>query len=174
MIQYLEILLLLVGLPLLWAIVIYNLLVRDKNRVLTAWSDIDVQLKRRHDLIPKLVESVRQYANYESATLTHITALRAQSEAISDIAKKGELETELGSVMQNLFALAEDYPDLKADQSYLDLQKNLTDVENNLQYARRYYNGAVRNLNVRIESFPDLLIARLFGFRQAVFFQFES
>lgn len=174
MIQYLEVLLLLIGLPLVWAIVIYNLLVRDKNRVLTAWSDIDVQLKRRHDLVPKLVEAVKQYADYERNTMTHVTELRTQSESISDIAKKGELEAELGGLLNKLIAVAEDYPDLKANQSYLDLQKNLSDVEQQLQYARRYYNGAVRNLNVRIESFPDMLIARLFAYKPAMFFQFED
>ncbi len=174
MLQHLEIYLLVFGLPLAWAIVIYNLLVRDRNRVLTAWSDIDVQLKRRHDLIPKLVEAVKQYAGYESSTLAHITELRAQSEALSDIVRKGEIESELGGLVGRLVALAEDYPDLKANASYLDLQHNLSDVEQHLQYARRYYNGAVRNLNIRIESFPDMLIARLFGFRQAQFFQFEG
>lgn len=174
MFQHLEIYLLIFGLPVIWAIVIYNLLVRDKNRVLTAWSDIDVQLKRRHDLIPKLVEAVKQYAKYESTTLSHITELRAQSAAMSDIVKKGELESELGGAVNKLIALAEDYPELKASDSYLDLQKNLTDVEQHLQYARRYYNGAVRNLNIRIDSFPDLLIARLFGYRPAQFFQFEG
>jgi len=174
MLQYLEIYLLVLGLPAVWAIVIYNLLVRDKNRVLTAWSDIDVQLKRRHDLIPKLVEAVKHYADYESATLTHITELRQQSEAVANIARKGEVEQELAGVVNRLLAIAEDYPDLKASESYLDLQRNLTDVEQELQYARRYYNGAVRNLNIRIESFPDMLVARLFGYRQAQFFQYEN
>ena len=173
MLQYLEVILIVILLPTLWLIISYNLLVRDKNRVLTAWSDIDVQLKRRHDLIPKLIDAVKHYAEYESATMTRVTELRSQSEAISNIAEKGRLETELGSMITNLFALAEDYPDLKANQSYLDLQNNLTEVENHLQYARRYYNGAVRNLNVRIESFPDMFIAQLFGFQQAEFFQFE-
>ncbi|MDX1519811.1 MAG: LemA family protein [Gammaproteobacteria bacterium] len=154
--------------------VIYNLLVRDRNRVLTAWSDIDVQLKRRHDLIPKLVEAVKQYADYESSTLAHITELRSQSEAVSDIVKKGELETELAGEVKRLIALAEDYPELKANESYLDLQRNLTEVEQHLQYARRYYNGAVRNLNIRVQSFPDLLIAKLFGYRPAQYFQFET
>lgn len=174
MLQYLEIYLLVLGLPAVWAIVIYNLLVRDKNRVLTAWSDIDVQLKRRHDLIPKLVEAVKHYADYESTTLTHITELRQQSEAVASIARKGEVEQELAGAVNRLLAIAEDYPDLKASASYLDLQRNLTDVEQQLQYARRYYNGAVRNLNIRIESFPDMLVARLFGYRQAQFFQFEN
>ena len=174
MIEYLEITLLVLGLPLLWVIISYNLLVRDKNRVLTAWSDIDVQLKRRHDLIPKLIDAVKQYADYETTTLNHVTELRVQSQSMANIVKKSELENELGSAIGHLIALAEDYPDLKANQSYLDLQKNLTEVENHLQYSRRYYNGAVRNLNVRIESFPDMVIAQIFGYQKADYFQFET
>ncbi len=112
-----------------WAIIIYNLLVREKNRVLAAWSDIDVQLKRRHDLIPKLVDAVKQYARFESSTLNALTELRTQSLSLSDIAKKGEVGSQLGDQLHNLIAIAEDYPDLKANQSFLDLQKNLTDVE---------------------------------------------
>lgn len=158
----------------IWAIIIYNLFVRDKNRVLAAWSDIDVQLKRRHDLIPKLVDAVKQYASYESTTFSTITTLRSQSENLTEIAKKGQIEGELGKKLHLLIALAEDYPDLKANQSFIDLQKNLTDVENNIQYARRYYNGTVRNLNIRIDSFPDMLIARLFRFIPAEFFDFDD
>ena len=113
-----------------WLIIIYNLFVRDKNRVLAAWSDIDVQLKRRHDLIPKLIDAVKQYAAYESSTLSAITTLRSQSEDTTGIEKKGKIEGELSAKLHQLIALAEDYPDLKASQSFLDLQKNLTDVEN--------------------------------------------
>jgi LemA protein len=159
---------------LIWAVVIYNLLVRDKNRVLAAWSDIDVQLKRRHDLIPKLVDAVKQYAGYESSAIQAITELRTRSMALADVAGKGELESQLGDKLHNLIAIAEDYPDLKANRSFLDLQKNLTDVEQHIQFARRYYNGAVRNLNIRIDSFPDMFIARLFHFRPAQFFDFDE
>lgn len=158
----------------IWAIVMYNYLVRDKNRVLAAWSDIDVQLKRRHDLIPKLVDAVKQYAKYESSTISAITELRNQSQALDDISKKGTVESQLGDKLHRLLAIAEDYPDLKANESFLDLQKNLTNVEENIQYARRYYNGAVRNLNIRIDSFPDLLIARLLRFRPAQFFDYDE
>ena len=157
-----------------WFIIIYNLFVRDKNRVLAAWSDIDVQLKRRHDLIPKLIDAVKQYASYESATLSAITTLRTQSVDTAGIEKKGQIEGELSTKLHQLIALAEDYPDLKANQSFLDLQKNLTDVENQIQYARRYYNGAVRNLNIRVDSFPDMLIAKLFGFIPAEYFDFDE
>jgi len=157
-----------------WFIIIYNLFVRDKNRVLAAWSDIDVQLKRRHDLIPKLIDAVKQYAAYESSTLNAITTLRTQSEDTAGIEKKGKIEGELSTKLHQLIILAEDYPDLKANQSFLDLQKNLTDVENHIQYARRYYNGAIRNLNIRVDTFPDMLIAKIFQFIPAEFFDFEE
>ncbi len=157
-----------------WLVIIYNLFVRDKNRVLAAWSDIDVQLKRRHDLIPKLIDAVKQYAAYESSTLSAITALRSESADATGIERKGQIESELSTKLHQLIALAEDYPDLKANKSFLDLQKNLTDVENHIQYARRYYNGAVRNLNIRIDSFPDMLIARIFQFISAEFFDFDE
>jgi LemA protein len=169
-----EITILFVSLLLCWSIVIYNLLVRDKNRVLAAWSDINVQLKRRYDLIPKLVQAVKQYADYESATIKAVTELRFQSENTTAIDKKGEIESVLGSELKKIIAIAEDYPELKANQSFLDLQKNLTDVEQHIQYARRYYNGAVRNMNIRIESFPDLIIARLFVYTPACFFELNN
>lgn len=158
----------------IWAIVMYNLLVRDKNRVLAAWSDIDVQLKRRHDLIPKLVDAVKQYAEYESATISAITELRNQCQSLDDVSKRGAVESELGDKLHRLIAVAEDYPDLKANESFLDLQKNLTNVEEHIQYARRYYNGAVRNLNIRIDSFPDMFIARLLRFQPAQFFDYDE
>jgi len=164
----------LVAAILVWIAIIYNRLVSAKNTVLAAWSDIDVQLKRRHDLIPKLVEAVKQYASYEKATISAVTTLRTESEKIQEISKKGEVEIELGKMIHQLVAIAEDYPDLKANQSFLDLQYNLSEVEKNIQYARRYYNGAVRELNVRIESFPDLLIARFFHFLQAQYFDFDE
>jgi len=155
----------------IWAVVIYNLLVRDKIKTQAAWSDIDVQLKRRHDLIPKLVEAVKQYAAFESATLTTITELRARSAHSKKIADISNAETALASEIKHILFLAESYPDLKANQSFLDLQHNLTDVENHIQYARRYYNGAVRNLNTRIDSFPDMVLARIFKFQPAIYFQ---
>jgi LemA protein len=158
----------------LWGIVVYNRLVGDKNRVLSAWSDIDVQLKRRHDLIPKLVVAVRQYAAYESATLAHVTELRARSRASGSVAEIGDVEAALGGEVRHLVALAEAYPDLKADDSFLALQKDLTDVENTIQYARRYYNGAVRLLNIRIDSFPDTLVARMFRFIKADYFELDD
>lgn len=168
-----ELLLVFITLVLCWGVFIYNRLVRDRNRVLTAWSDIDVQLKRRHDLIPELVEAVRQYAAYESATMAAVTDLRLRSKALQSVTDISELEQHIGIGLSRLVALAEEYPDLKASASFLDLQHRLTEVEDTLQYARRYYNGAVRNLNVRIESFPDMLVAHSLGFKQAQLFNFE-
>ncbi|MGR8947437.1 MAG: LemA family protein [Gammaproteobacteria bacterium] len=154
-----------------WGIFSYNRLVRDKVRVETGWSDISVQLKRRHDLIPKLVTAVKQYAAYESATLETVTAIRAQER---DAGQSSSEEQAISIELKKLIALAEQYPDLKANQAFLDLQKNLSHVEQHLQYARRYYNGAVRNLNIRVDSFPDTLIARAFNFTKAVFFEFDA
>ncbi len=157
-----------------WTIIVYNRLVRDRQRVLTAWSDIDVQLKRRHDLIPKLVAAVEQYASYERSTLQTVIALRNQSTQVNDLGEKGPLESRLGSGLRSLIALAEAYPELKADQSFLQLQNELTEVENQIQYARRYYNGSVRNLNTRIATFPDLIIARVFSYQPAPFFELKE
>ena len=157
-----------------YAIVIYNLLVRDRQRTLAGWSDIEVQLKRRHDLIPKLVDAVRQYATYEQSTLARVTALRNQAREIRDAVAQGELESGISRGLLQVFALQEAYPELRADRSFLQLQADLSTVESDIQFARRYYNGAVRNLNTRIESFPDLLLARAFGYRRADYFEFEE
>lgn len=158
----------------IYAVIIYNGFVRDRNRVLSAWSDIDVQLKRRHDLLPKLVEAVRRYAQYERATLESIAQLRARSERAHEVSEIGALEGALGAGVRRLFALVEDYPELKADAGFLDLQRNVTEVEEHIQFARRYYNGAVLALNTRVDSFPDLLIARLFAFRVAQYFELDD
>lgn len=158
---------------LVWAVLIYNRLVRDYNRVLAAWSDIDVQLKRRHDLIPKLIDAVKQYAAYERATVTAVTELRVSSERSLKVGERARLETALGHGLQRLVAVAERYPELKASASFLALQKELSQVENYIQFARRYYNGAVRNLNTRIDSFPDMAIARPFGFDPREYFELD-
>lgn len=152
----------------------YNRLVRDKNRVFAAWSDIAVQLKRRHDLIPKLVDVVKSYSGYEENTLNELTRLRSQSTLQSVPRKKANIENELTTHLHGLLAIMESYPDLKAGQHYLSLQDNLTAIENDIQSARRYYNGAVGNLNIRIDSFPDLIIARLFRFKPAEFFELDT
>ena len=159
---------------LIWGVIIYNLLIRDKNRVLQSWSDIDVQLKRRHDLIPKLVDAINAYARYERSTLDEITRLRTAAETAHGAEAHSAAETALTGKLQRLIAIAEDYPELKADAQYLDLLRQISDVENHIQYARRYYNGSVNNLNVRIDSFPDTLIAGFFKFKHAEFFQFDT
>jgi LemA protein len=157
----------------IYAIVIYNRLVRDRQRMRAGWSDIEVQLKRRHDLIPKLVAAVKQYAAYEQATLDQVTALRSRAGDMQAAAQQGRLETDISLSLVSIFALQEAYPELKANQSFLQLQIDISNVEADIQFARRYYNGAVRNLNTRIETFPDLLVARLFAYRQAQYFELE-
>jgi LemA protein len=158
---------------LLWGIVSYNLLVRDHHRVAQSWSDVAVQLARRHDLVPKLVEVVQRHAGYERAVLEEVTALRAAGLHETSPAALGPIEGRLGAGLQRLLAIAEAYPELKASASYLDLMRNLTEVEQQIQFARRYYNGAVNNLNTRIATFPDLLVARLLRFMPAEYFEFE-
>ena len=153
------------------AILVFNRLVADRNQVRAAWSDIDVQLTRRHDLTPPLVAAVKGYADYERATLVAVTELRARASTAVALADRARLEEELGSQIERLLALAERYPDLKASGNFLQLQRDLVAIEDHLQYARRFYNGAVRQLNTRIEHFPDLLVARLAGFQRAEFFE---
>ena len=163
-----------IGVVLLWGIFIFNRLISSRNRSEAAWSDIDVQLQRRHDLIPRLVEAVRAYAGYERATLETVTALRTRSEQLERVSEIAGVEQQIETGVHRLIALAEDYPDLKANQNFLSLQNELTEIEDHLQYARRFYNGAVRHLNTRIQSFPDLLVARPFGFVEAEFFDADS
>lgn len=151
--------------------VIYNRLVGGRNRVSTAWSDIDIQLQRRHDLIPRLVAAVDQYAKYERATLQAITELRAKAMQAADIQTKGDIEEKLGAGLERIVALAENYPDLKANENFLKLQSELVETENFLQFARRYYNGSVRDYNTLTETVPSNLIARWFRFEPRAFFQ---
>ena len=157
-----------------YGIVIYNQLVRDRQRTRAGWSDIEVQLKRRHDLIPKLIDAVKQYATYEQASLDQVTTLRNQASEIQDAARQGQLENGISQSLMSIFALQEAYPELKANQSFLQLQTEVSTVEADIQFARRYYNGAVRNLNTRIESFPDLVIAGLFHYQPDEYFEFEE
>ena len=159
---------------LLWGITLFNRLIRDRQRVRAGWADIDVQLKRRHDLIPKLVTTVKGYAAYERATLETLTRLRAKSAALDQPAARGSAEGELGAGLRRLLALAEAYPELKADSSFLQLMEELSGTEERIQFARRYYNGCVRNLNTRIQTFPDLLLARLCGIGPAEYFELED
>ncbi len=154
-----------------WAAFAYNRLVRLRNQVATAWSDIDVQLQRRHDLVPQLVAAVRGYATHEAATLEAVTALRTRALELRDPGELGRVEAELEQALGRLLLLREAYPDLKASENFARLQDDLVDVEEHLQYARRYYNGAVRDLNDAVQRVPDVLVARSFGFGEAAFFQ---
>jgi LemA protein len=154
--------------------VLYNRLVGGRNQVSTAWSDIDVQLQRRHDLIPRLVSAVDQYAKYETATLEALTELRTEAVQVADIQAKGKLEAKISEGLTRIIALAENYPDLKANENFLKLQSELVETEDYLQFARRYYNGSVRDYNTMTETVPSNLLAGWFGFGPRVFFQKAS
>ena len=156
----------------LWLISVYNRLVTLKNRTDEAWSDIDVQLKRRHDLIPNLIETVKGYATHEQQTLQKV--IEARNVAMSsggDLKAKAEAENALSSTLKSIFALAESYPDLKANQNFLKLQDELSDTENKIQAARRFYNGNVRDFNIQVQVFPNNLINNLLKFKQFQFFE---
>jgi LemA protein len=155
-------------------VVLYNRLVRSRNRVSTAWSDIDVQLQRRHDLVPQLVKAVDAYAKYEKATLEAVTELRAEAMRVADVNARGEAELALSEGVGRLLALAESYPDLKANENFLNLQRELVETEDYLQFARRYYNGSVRDFNTMTETVPSNFVARLFSFKPREFFQKRS
>lgn len=155
-------------------VAIYNRLIRSRNRVSTAWSDIDVQLQRRHDLVPRLVTAVDQYANYERATLEAVTELRSEAMRQADVRARGKAEQKLSAGIERIIALAENYPDLKANENFLNLQNELVETENYLQFARRYYNGSVRDYNTMTESVPSNIVANLFNFTQREFFQKSS
>jgi LemA protein len=159
---------------LLYGLWTYNRLVGLSKRAEGAWSDIDVQLKRRWDLVPALVSSVQAYARYESETLEKVVAARNLATQAGTVATRGDSERSLTSAVSRILALAEAYPDLKANQQFLDLQKNLTGIEDQVQSARRYYNAVVRDLNTLIESFPALLVAGAASFSARDYFQLED
>jgi LemA protein len=159
---------------LIWAVIAYNLLIRDRNRVAQGWSDVDVQLKRRHDLIPRLADVVKGYAGYERALLSSLAELRTRGLSETHPGARGAVETGVSQGVQKLVALVEKYPDLKASGNFLDLQQQLADTENQIQFARRYYNGAVNLYNNRIQRFPDLLVANGFGFKEAELFELDD
>jgi LemA protein len=174
MVTVLIVLLVVLVLPMVWFIAIYNGLVRLRNLVKEGWSGIDVQLKRRTNLIPNIIETVKGYMGHERDLLNEVTELRAKSMNAQELAEKGRLEGEISRSLANVFAVAEGYPDLKANQNFLDLQGQLSQIEGEIQMARRYYNGTVRNLNIRVESFPSNLVAGMFGFTQAEFFEIQD
>lgn len=165
------ILILILGVIAIWLVFSYNRLVRLRNQVRTAWADIDVQLTRRHDLVPQLVSAVSGYASHEQTVLQAVTDLRSQALALQSPAKLGEVETALEQALSRVLALKEAYPDLKASENFSQLQRDLVKVEETLQYARRFYNGAVRDLNDGVQRVPDVVIARAFGFSSAEFYQ---
>ncbi|MFA7443711.1 MAG: LemA family protein [Lysobacteraceae bacterium] len=159
---------------LVWALIAFNRLVRLRNQMRTAWADIDVQLSRRHDLVPQLVGAVGGHADHERAVLQAVTELRSRALDLRGPARLGAVESELERALGRLLALREAYPDLKASENFAQLQRDLVAVENQLQYARRFYNGAVRDYNDTIGRLPDLLIARIGGFSAGEFFQSDG
>jgi len=164
----------LVVLLLVWFVTIYNRFVRLRNLVREGWSGIEVQLKRRANLIPNLIETVKGYMGHERGLLERVTELRTQSMSSKEPGEKGKVEGALSRSLANLFAVAEGYPDLKANQNFLDLQNQLSRIEEEIQMARRYYNGTVRNLNIAAESFPSNIVAGIFNIKQAEFFEIED
>ncbi len=157
----------------LWAVAIFNKLVKNKNLVLEGWSGIDVQLKRRYDLIPNLVETVKGYTSHEEGVLAKVVELRNSASQAQTAAEKAPLETALTGMLRQVFALAEAYPDLKANQNFLDLQSQLSEIEEQIQFSRRYYNGAARDMNILVQSFPSNLIANAFKVTPADYFEIE-
>ncbi len=168
------IIVLLVVVVLLWLILTYNGLVSSKNRVGEAWSDIEVQLKRRYDLIPNLVNTVKGYAKHEDSVFTKVTEARAAAMGAHSMKEKVESENMLSNTLKSLFSVAEAYPQLQASQSFLQLQSELTDAEDKIQAARRFYNGNARDYNTKLEVFPTNVIAGTFGFTRKEFFEATS
>lgn len=153
---------------------IYNALVLRRNRADEAWSDIEVQMKRRYDLIPNLVETVKGYAAHEKGVLAEVTSARTSAMGAKTAVDHAKAENMLSSTLKTLFAVAENYPDLKANSNFLELQRELADTENKIQAARRFYNGVVRDLNTAIEAFPSNFVAGMFGFAKREFFDLEE
>lgn len=155
----------------LWAVAVYNGLIRLKNRVDEAWSDIDVQTKRRYDLIPNLVNTVKGYASHEKEVFEKVTEARTRAMGAGSAADKAQAENALSQTLKSLFAVAEAYPDLKANQNFLELQRELTDTEDKIQASRRFYNGNVRDFNTKIQVFPNNIFAGMLGFSGREFFE---
>lgn len=158
-------------LVILWLIAVYNGLISLKNRTEEAWSDIDVQTKRRYDLIPNLIETVKGYAKHEKELFTEVTKARTEAMKATGLANKAAKENMLTEALKSVFAVAENYPDLKASQNFLHLQEELTDTEDKIEAARRFYNGNVRDFNIKIQVFPNNMIARQLGFKEKEMFE---
>ncbi|MBI2045912.1 MAG: LemA family protein [Parcubacteria group bacterium] len=159
---------------LLWGIFAYNRFITLINRVKESWADIDVQLKRRYDLIPNLVNTVKGYMTHEAGTFEKVTEARNAAMRAGNIAEQGKAENMLSGALKSLFAVAESYPNLKANENFLELQRELSDTENKIQAARRFYNTNVRDLNTKVESFPPNIIANMFHFEKAEFFLLDE
>lgn len=157
-----------------FVIALYNGLVKLRILVEEAWSGIDVQLKRRYDLIPNIVETVKGYAKHEKDTFEKIAELRTLAMKTEGIEEKGKIENQLSTTLKTLFAVAENYPELKADSNFLDLQKTLQNIEEEIQGARRYYNGAVREFNLKLSVFPNNLVGKFLGFKNKEFFEADE
>jgi LemA protein len=170
----LYIVLIIIVLLVIWAIAIYNKFIRLRNRTDEAWSDIDVQLKRRYDLIPNLINTVKGYAAHESATFEKVTSARTQAMNAGTVEDQAQAENMLSGALKSLFAVSESYPDLKANENFMKLQDELSDTENKIQAARRFYNTNVRDLNIGIESFPQNVIANMFKFGKKGFFELDE
>lgn len=161
----------LIVLVLLWLIGVYNGLIVLKNRVNEAWADIDVQLKRRSDLIPNLIETVRGYAKHEKGIFEEVTKLRTEALKAKNLPERAAKENMLTDALKSVFAVAENYPDLKASANFVELQRELTDTEDKIQAARRFYNGLVRDFNIKIQVFPNTLFVRGLGFMERELFE---
>lgn len=170
----LYIILIIIALLVLWIVAIYNRLIMQRNRVQEAWSDIDVQLKRRHDLIPNLVETVKGYMQHEENVLTEVTRARSAAMQAGSPDAKTEAENALSGALKSLFAVAEQYPDLKASANFAKLQDELSDTENKIQSSRRFYNGQVRDFNTVIQSVPTNFIANSLSMKPFSFFELEN
>ena len=166
--------LIVIGLVLLWLWMTYNRLIAGRNRTREAWADIDVQLKRRYDLIPNLVETVKGYASHERELLEKVTQARSQAMGASTAAEHSQAENMLSQTLKSLFAVAESYPDLKANQNFAKLQDELSDTENKIQAARRFYNGNVRDFNTSLQVFPTNVVAGWFSFTAQDFFELDE
>lgn len=162
------------GVVLLWAVAAYNGLVRLRNQVRNGWSQIDVQLKRRHDLIPNLVETVKGYAGHEKETLENVVQARSQAVSAQGVASQARAEGELSQALGRLMLVVEQYPDLKANQNFLALQEELTSTENKISFARQFYNDGVMTYNTKVQSVPTNIIAGLFKFEEEEFFELED
>ena len=160
--------------PILWLIIVYNGLIKLKNRAKEAWADIDVQLKRRYNLIPNLVEVVKGYAVHEREVFEKVTEARTKAMGAKDLKEKEKAENFLSGTLKSLFAVSENYPQLRASENFLELQRELRDAEDKIQAARRFYNGNVRDLSIKIESFPSNIIAKLFKFQKMDLFELEE